>query len=390
MLIWPTVEGAIYLGVNYPRSFSISGFSRKLVSPIMQIIPQLISAYGIFRLQRSSGSKSTLLFLWQRSMDMMLVQITRLGVPTSCKRGYVTGSNLFSEANLKLSQLLGQRLDDIWRHDLTPDQRVIIMKQVSSYEGELFKTRFPSIGSIYEDPQTGFRVGRLGPSVSFDHNFSKDRGPWKSVRAYLRSYVTAEQSWLAGFKLAECTEDYETLRRRICPDEDPNAHISYFKSMCDIVGRIIDYAQFIDKIDPTIDHFVLFHEEIRTNNILVAYDDPTRVVGIVDWEGARVLPMWSCFGESQVAETDTTPEQYLPLRELRRQIMFDMEPGLSQVDKGVGLALDWLHDLVSHPLSARHSVSILNDILRDNLFPQRPLGEDAFMELAKFIAAQRS
>jgi len=181
------------------------------------------------------------------------------------------------------------------------------------------------------------------------------------------------------------------LRRRICPDEDPNAHISYFKSLCDILGRIIDNARFLDKIDPFIDHFVLFHEDIRTNNILVAYDDPTRVVGIVDWEGARVLPMWSCFEESQVAEPlFTTSEQYLPLRELRRQIMFDMEPGLCRVDNEVGLALQRLHDLVSYPLSARRSVSALNENLHDNLCSQRPLGEDAFMELAEFVAAQRS
>ena len=228
------------------------------------------------------------------------------------------------------------------------------MKQVSSFEGELFKTRFPLIGSIYDDSQTGFRVGRLGPSVVKGHNLGNDRGPrgpWKSIRAYLRWYVTAEQTWLA-----ECTEDYKVLRRRICHDEDPNAHISYFKSLCDILGQIIDNARFLDKVDPSIAHFVLFHEDIRTNNIVVAYEDPTRVVGIVDWEGARVLPMCSCFEESQVAEPEsTTSEQYLPLRELRREIMFDMEPGLSQVDNEVGLALQRLHDLVSYPLSARHS-----------------------------------
>ena len=295
---------------------------------------------------------------------------------------------LFSETNLKLSQLLGQRLDDIWYRHLTPDQRVIVMKQVSSFEGELFKTRFPLIGSIYDDSQTGFRVGRLGPSVVKGHNLGNDRGPrgpWKSIRAYLRWYVTAEQTWLA-----ECTEDYKVLRRRICHDEDPNAHISYFKSLCGILGQIIDNARFLDKVDPSIAHFVLFHEDIRTNNIVVAYEDPTRVVGIVDWEGARVLPMWSCFEESQVAEPEsTTSEQYLPLRELRREIMFDMEPGLSQVDNEVGLALQRLHDLVSYPLSARHSVSTLIVRLRE-LCSQRPLGEDAFMELAEFLAAQRS
>jgi hypothetical protein len=295
---------------------------------------------------------------------------------------------LFSETNLKLSQLLGQRLDDLWYFHLTPDQRVIIMNQVSSFEGELFKTRFSLIGSIYGDPQTGFRVGRLGPSVRTGHNLSNlnDRGPWTSIRAYLRWYVTAERTWLA-----ECTDEYMLVRRRICPDEDPNVHILYFKSLCDILGRIIDNAQFLDKIDPSIAHFVLFHEDIRTNNILVAYDDPTRVVGIIDWEGARVLPMWSCFNQSQVAEPEfPLSEQYLPLRELRKQIMFDMEPGLSQVHNEVGLALYRLHHLVSFPLSESHSVSTLNDYLHDEFCCQRPLGEEAFKELAEFVAAQRS
>jgi hypothetical protein len=282
-----------------------------------------------------------------------------------------------------MSQLLGQRLDDIWYFHLTPDQRVIIMNQVSIFEGELFKTRFPLIGSIYGDLQTGFQVGRLGPSVVRAHDLSDDRGPWTSIRAYLRWYVTGERTWLV-----ECTEDYKVERLRICPDEDPNVHISYFKSLCDILGRIIDNARFLDKIDPSIAHFVLFHEDIRTNNILVAYDDPTRVVGIIDWEGARVIPMWSCFKESQVAEPEfTTSEQYLPLRKLRRQIMFDMEPGLSRVDNEVGLALHRLHHLVSFPLSSR-SLSTLNNYLHE-LCSQRPLGEDAFMELAEFIA-QRS
>lgn len=282
---------------------------------------------------------------------------------------------------------MGQRLDDLWYFHLTPDQREIIMNQVSRFEGELFKTRFPLIGSIYGDRQTGFRVGRLGPSSVRGHFLSiDDRGPWTSIRAYLRWYITAEQTWLA-----ECTEQYMATRRRILPDEDPNALFPYFKSLCDILGRIIDNAQFLDKVDPSIAHFVLFHEDIRTNNILVAYEDHTRVVGIIDWEGARVVPMWSCFNESQVAEPEfTTSEQYLPLRKLRKEIMIDMEPGLSQADNEVVLALQRLHHLISFPLCERRSISTLNDYLRDELCCWRPLGEDAFMELAEFVAAQRS
>ena len=78
---------------------------------IVQFIPQLIPGYGIFRLQRSNGSKSTLLFLCQRSMDMMLIQITRLGVPTSYKRGYVTLNNC--------SQKLTGNCPSFWVKDLT-------------------------------------------------------------------------------------------------------------------------------------------------------------------------------------------------------------------------------------------------------------------------------
>ena len=71
--------------------------------------------------------------------------------------------------------------------------------------------------------------------------------------------------------------------------------------------------------------------------------------------------------------------------------MLDMEPGLSQIDTNKdGLTLQRLHDLVSHPLSARRSVSTLNDNLHDELRSQRPLGEDAFMELAEFFTAQKS
>ena len=71
--------------------------------------------------------------------------------------------------------------------------------------------------------------------------------------------------------------------------------------------------------------------------------------------------------------------------------MFDMEPGLSQVDNEVGLALEMLHTLVSWPLTVTHSVSTLNDYLRDELCGRKPLGERMhFMELAVFVAAQRS
>ena len=353
--------------------------------PIMQIIPQLTPVWNIQVATLKWVKKHT-------TIPVPEVYAYNANPNNEIKGAYILQERvcereqLFSEIYSKLSQLLGHRLDDFWYFHLTPEQRVIVMKQVATFEGELYKTRFSLIGSIYDDSQTGFRIGPLGPSVLRYHELCNDRGPWTSIRAYLRCYIAAERTWLA-----ECTEDYTVMRRRICPDEDPNTHISYFKSLCDIFLRIIDNAQFLDKIDASFAHFVLFHEDLRTNNILVAYEDHTRVVGLVDKEGARVLPMWACTQETRVAEPElTTSEQYLPLRELRWQVMSDIEPGLSQIDNEVGLSLRNLHYIVAYPLSKTHSISFLNNYFHDELCSLRPLGEDAFAELTAFVAAQRS
>jgi hypothetical protein len=123
-------------------------------------------------------------------------------------------------ANRNLLQIIGRRLDDLWFHDdLTQEHKVTIMEQVSRFEGELFTTRFPLIGCIYRDDKTddGFKIERFGPSVVRMLNLSIDnRGPWSSVRAFLKSYVDAERIWFS-----EGREDYSEQRLRAFPNEDP-------------------------------------------------------------------------------------------------------------------------------------------------------------------------
>lgn len=42
--------------------------------------------------------------------------------------------------------------------------------------------------------------------------------------------------------------------------------------------------------------FVLEHIDFSFRNFIVSKEDPTRVVGLVDWEGARVVPLWAAKG----------------------------------------------------------------------------------------------
>jgi Phosphotransferase enzyme family len=258
------------------------------------------------------------------------------------------------------------------------------MEQVSSIEAELLKARLPSIGCIYGDPLTGFEVRRLGLSVSRPFKLRSDRGPWSSIRSYLKACISAEQTWLT-----ECPEACVLSRRRAYPDEPPNSHISYFMPLVAILGRIVGNAEFLDRVDPSIAHFSLFHDDFSSSNILVGYEDCDRVVGVVDWEGARVLPMWACYRESLVAEPLIPGfTQYLSLRELRKQLLFDMVPGLSKTEDEVGLALSRLHYLASSCVSATMSISFVTQYLQDKLCNLKPLGEDAFAELREFVASQ--
>jgi Phosphotransferase enzyme family len=158
----------------------------------------------------------------------------------------------------------------------------------------------------------------------------------------------------------------------------------------EIVGRIVDRAEFLEKVDPIISHFVLFHEDIRINNILLSFDDPSQVVAIVDWEGARILPMWSCFYDSQVAEVSpaVTEQQCKSMRDLRRDIMFKMEPGLANIHNEVGSALRRIYYLVIWRLSTTDSVQSVNEYILNTVGLIKPCGEDAFAELMEFAVLQ--
>ena len=98
-------------GCELPEDLLRNRVESEVSFPIIKIIPQLTPTCGIFRLRLSSGLKSTLLFLCQRSMHIMLIQTTRLRVLTSYKKGYVSGSNYF--------QKLTRNYLSFWVKDLT-------------------------------------------------------------------------------------------------------------------------------------------------------------------------------------------------------------------------------------------------------------------------------
>lgn len=47
-----------------------------------------------------------------------------------------------------------------------------------------------------------------------------------------------------------------------------------------------------DILDPPDNPYVLFHDDFQLANIVVSADNPSKVVGLLDWEGSRICPVW--------------------------------------------------------------------------------------------------
>jgi hypothetical protein len=62
--------------------------------------------------------------------------------------------------------------------------------------------------------------------------------------------------------------------------------LAFFQTFYTLLAEEIEKLKFADETP-----CVLYNPESFTD-VLVSYEDPSRIVGIVDWEGACLLPMW--------------------------------------------------------------------------------------------------
>jgi aminoglycoside phosphotransferase (APT) family kinase protein len=60
-----------------------------------------------------------------------------------------------------------------------------------------------------------------------------------------------------------------------------------FKTLYESILYLISNVELLDQWSAP---FSISHPDLTTNNILVSYEDPARVVGIIDWEGTRIQP----------------------------------------------------------------------------------------------------
>ncbi|KAJ7801275.1 hypothetical protein B0H14DRAFT_2615483 [Mycena olivaceomarginata] len=142
------------------------------------------------------------------------------------------------------------------------------MTQLADFRAQLLTLTFPIIGCLVDDNGT---VGPLGLSCTYPFMLKKNnRGPFASSKDFL-----------------------------------------------------LAHALPADQLVPT-ETFVLFRDDFNSGNILVSWSDPTEVVGILDWEGSRISPLWDPRGLCSVLNTRGAVEdskEFHSLKELQEDIL---------------------------------------------------------------------
>ncbi|KAK0493472.1 hypothetical protein EDD18DRAFT_1108252 [Armillaria luteobubalina] len=175
--------------------------------------------------------------------------------------------------------MLMKYIDGISPANLTDDQWESLCPSVADIWSQLLRLRFKSIGSIYEQQDESEKRYFIGPMT-----YIPDSGSIGSPEASTSGPFSSTREWLVAVAKGKLDST-----RRIPADFDYEQAQKWQETAIDVVQK----SSLLDA--DTLDHeqIVLDHIDFSLHNILVDREDPTRVVAVLDWEGARTVPMWA-------------------------------------------------------------------------------------------------
>jgi len=206
-------------------------------------------------------------------------------------------------AHMFLEKVAGVRLDAIFE-DLPAETQDSLVTQLAQFMIELSHHSFPAIGSIAlpkpcdptlaASPVTSpAAVPPLGPLthpcfyVEGRAALSIDRGPFPTARAYFLGCAERERAATRALftQGAPAGAEYQALLAETQ---------TIVERAVTLLIELVRRCEGLDSADPELARYALDLHELGLKNIIVAADDPTRIVALVDWQSASVRPLWRC------------------------------------------------------------------------------------------------
>ena len=145
----------------------------------------------------------------------------------------------------------------------------------------------------------------------------------------------------------------------------------------------MDKLEYLHSIPPAVERPALFHEDLSGGNVLYSYPDPTILAGIIDFEGARVVPLWSAM-DDPTSFMDGGEDDTDSLLKLRLEILCKADPACAQA-QSYRKPLCLLRWLVSMGLTIWCSTEELRETYK-MMREVWPIPEPAFIALDELVA----
>ncbi|KAH8994892.1 hypothetical protein EDB92DRAFT_239679 [Lactarius akahatsu] len=193
----------------------------------------------------------------------------------------------------------GVRLDTIF-DDLPAEVQDSLVTQLAHFMLEASHLSFPAIGSILLPQSPGpatdpAAVPPLGPLthpcfyVDGRNALSLDRGPFPTARAYFLACAERERAatraLFASGVGAPAGAEYQALLA------DTHALV---ERAVTLLIELVRRCEGLDGADAELARYSLDLHELGPKNVIVAPDEPTRILAVVDWQSASVRPLWRC------------------------------------------------------------------------------------------------
>ncbi|KAJ6532798.1 hypothetical protein B0H10DRAFT_172850 [Mycena sp. CBHHK59/15] len=181
-----------------------------------------------------------------------------------------------------LMQRLSGRLFGPIIPQITAAGRMKLATQVARYEVELYDNSLSSIGCLVDADGT---VGPLVPTCT-GGLIPNDRGPFKSSKQFLLACVALE------LDLVKATDEW-TAKRTTCSTINGGVgalSAEYAQRWFQLLHGAI--MRLPEELPSTPCVFRLVHTDFNEGNLLLLSPEDPTIVGVIDWEGARVLPAW--------------------------------------------------------------------------------------------------
>ncbi|EPQ52154.1 kinase-like protein [Gloeophyllum trabeum ATCC 11539] len=169
----------------------------------------------------------------------------------------------------------GLSLYHLWP-DMSCDSRRAVAHSLANVFHQLLALRFNNIGSLQENEGGEISVGPMTfmPSNNTHHTAPPDStkcGPFVSIKQWILALATGD----LDFETSD-TDTSEGSERRAAVVQDIQAT-----------------TVFDDESLQDFCAIALEHVDLKLNNILVDPNDHTAIVGVIDWEGARTVPLFA-------------------------------------------------------------------------------------------------